>query len=793
MSEKKRKPQKAVVGNPEKTIPKQQAIKSRLTERTKSLQEKRRAQTERLRELQAEHEKIKAQLDALNEEQRRLQETIMKNKDLPKKERDEIVSRIHEIQTPIRELGNELTGVVQRMKDTEALTDQQVKVYMDELLNVSTWLGPSGEITMGDEEEEEEEEEGETAITQEELSKLLRLNQQKEEKLRELTNVYLVSDRLKHFQPLSLKKDIETLYTICKETFDLLDNKYLLFTLDNKYRIYSNGELQTFETAPPGITGNELKIHVPPGEFVKDMLVIRRVGSNLHEIGRSSVSVDDTRISEVYNLMTAHWHTDMDILMEVRRAYVQEQIRQERSLTKMDQLHWELQTIARRQELVLGEQSEGFRGEMSNAMSMFQTYVSESNMALGRAMAQLVSSSENKIMSYVSRELQSMHEANLNQFRTAIAELLRARVRSERTSRMQLREDLKEAIQNLKNDFPRLPPPLQEKQLEEFAGALVLRERGELVKVANELIEKQDMAVQLAPISKEIAKIRDDYTAKLQDMENVFRDMATNVGTLVGKIEGVETSLVTQGKTLRDFIDMLTIDKTDTDALVKKLNTSTPHHLRLHEIRYSDTSLMTKLWLYFHFQVAGQQTMKAGQIEEIKKDIIDALKDKPDIADLVKEQTKLIQNLIDRAPIPVMAPTHDEPSSSSAIVDTKRTLTEEPVDVVEEMEMDTPRRPAAEEQPRLVVPAQPAQPIDVQYVAADYPDRKDTRVSELQRHRLNLPKFRVELFGDIREAVVDEGLYHPANRARKAFGIYNRALDLAQKTPFIAKYNFVRA
>jgi hypothetical protein len=66
-------------------------------------------------------------------------------------------------------------------------------------------------------------------------------------------------------------------------------------------------------------------------------------------------------------------------------------------------------------------------------------------------------------------------------------------------------------------------------------------------------------------------------------------------------------------------------------------------------------------------------------------------------------------------------------------------------------------------------------------------------ISEIQRHRLNLPKFRTELFGDIREAVVDEGLYRPANRARKAFGIYNRALDLAQKTPFIAKYNFVRA
>lgn len=71
--------------------------------------------------------------------------------------------------------------------------------------------------------------------------------------------------------------------------------------------------------------------------------------------------------------------------------------------------------------------------------------------------------------------------------------------------------------------------------------------------------------------------------------------------------------------------------------------------------------------------------------------------------------------------------------------------------------------------------------------------KNTTSISELQRHRLNIPKFRAELFGDIRNAVVDEGLYRPANRARKAFGIYNRALDLAQKTPFIAKYNFVRA
>lgn len=63
----------------------------------------------------------------------------------------------------------------------------------------------------------------------------------------------------------------------------------------------------------------------------------------------------------------------------------------------------------------------------------------------------------------------------------------------------------------------------------------------------------------------------------------------------------------------------------------------------------------------------------------------------------------------------------------------------------------------------------------------------------LQRHRLNIPKMRTEIFGDIRQGAVDEGVYRPSNQARKTLGIYNRALDLAELTPFVTKYNFVRA
>lgn len=64
---------------------------------------------------------------------------------------------------------------------------------------------------------------------------------------------------------------------------------------------------------------------------------------------------------------------------------------------------------------------------------------------------------------------------------------------------------------------------------------------------------------------------------------------------------------------------------------------------------------------------------------------------------------------------------------------------------------------------------------------------------ELQRHRLQYPLIRQAVYGDIRTDLVSKGSYTPANHIRKSFGIYNRALDLAENTPFIVKFNFVRS
>jgi hypothetical protein len=783
MNENQRKPQKAAVGKSEKHTRKKGFDEVKVINRTAKLIDERSKQTEQLKKLQAEYREASERLSALNAIQASLQEKVKKASE---EERKIIVQQINELQPEIRELGKLMPKLVEEMKDTNALTEQQERVYLNDLLQVSTWMGSPGELTMGEEEEEQ------AILTKDELRQLLHLNQSKNDKIRQLSNVILINDKLMAFAPQSLKKDIQALYDICRETFNAYDNQLLLFTTDGKYRLFSRGVLHTSETTPDGITGNEARVAITPHLFTQNMNTLRSVGQELDTMNTVAVQWDDELLAGIYEHMTAHFHNNMDALLELRRIDLQEQIRQEFALTKLDQLYWEVQTITRQQEMVLGQQAQGYREDMSNAVSMMQTYVSDFGVTMGRAVAQLVSSSENRIMAYVSRELSSMHAKNLNLFRSTVEQIFRLRDNTDKKERLQLREDLTAAILKLKEDFPQLPPPLQKEQIEEWAGALILREKGELVKVVNELEAKQEMAVQLAPMSEELAKIRDAHTAKLQDMENVFRGMATNIGTLVGKIEGVESSLVVQGNTLRDFIDMLTIDKTDTAALVDKLNTSTPHHLRLHEIRHSDTSLMTKLWLYFHFQIAGQQTIKTGQIEELKKDFIDALKDKPDIAGLLKEQTKLIQDLVSRPPVTVMAPTRDQPSTSSATETVYRASETTKYEEPEEMHMDTPRQ--AEPPPR-VVPTQPAQPmqLDEATVLAEYTDQKDTRVSELQRHRLNVPKFRAEVFGDIRNAVIDEGLYRPANRARQAFGIYNRALDLAEKTPFVAKYNFVRA
>ncbi|WP_269689213.1 hypothetical protein, partial [Klebsiella pneumoniae] len=64
---------------------------------------------------------------------------------------------------------------------------------------------------------------------------------------------------------------------------------------------------------------------------------------------------------------------------------------------------------------------------------------------------------------------------------------------------------------------------------------------------------------------------------------------------------------------------------------------------------------------------------------------------------------------------------------------------------------------------------------------------------ELQRHRLQYTLIRQAVYGDIRTDLVSKGSYTPANHIRKSFCIYNRALDLAENTPFIVKFNFVRS
>lgn len=76
------------------------------------------------------------------------------------------------------------------------------------------------------------------------------------------------------------------------------------------------------------------------------------------------------------------------------------------------------------------------------------------------------------------------------------------------------------------------------------------------------------------------------------------------------------------------------------------------------------------------------------------------------------------------------------------------------------------------------------------------PQQKDSdnkNNKKLQRHRLQLPTVRQTVFSDIRETMVEKGAYLPVNQIRKSFGIYNRALDLAERTPFIVKFNFTRS
>jgi hypothetical protein len=783
MNENQRKPQKAAaVGKSEKHTRKKGFDEVKVLHRTTKLTDERNKQTERLKKLQAEYREASERLSALNATQASLHEIVKKASE---EERKLIIQQINELQPEIRELGKLMPRLVEEMKETNALTEQQERVYLNDLLQVSTWMGPPGELTMGEEEEE-------AILTKEELKQLLHLNQAKDDKIRILTNVILINDKLMAFAPQSLKKDIQALYDICRETFNAYDNQPLLFTTDGKYRLFSHGVLHTAETTPDGITGHEAKVAITPHLFTQNMNTLRSVGQELETMNKVAVQWDDELLAGVYEHMTAHWHNNMDALLELRRIDLQEQIRQEFALTKLDQLHWEVQTITRQQEMVMGQQAQGYREDMSNAVSMMQTYVGDFGVTMGRAVAQLVSSSENRIMAYVSRELSSMHAKNLNQFRSTVQEIFRLRDNADKKERLQLREDLIAAILKIKDDFPQLPPPLQKEQIEEWAGALILREKGELVKVVNELEAKQEMAVQLAPMSEELAKIRDAHTARLHSLEEVFRGMATNIGTLVGKMEGVETSLATQGKTIGELATEMTTDYEKLRSVSEEINKQTDAEKRLAIIRARKLTLTERLYLYSKYQMYVSMHVHEDDIKKLQTNITKALSGKPDVAELLKEQTKLIQDLVGRPPVTVMAPTRDQPSTSSATETVYRPSETTKYEEPEEMHMDTPR-PA--EPPPRVVPTQPAQPmqLDEAAVLAEYTDQKDTRVSELQRHRLNVPKFRAEVFGDIRNAVIDEGLYRPANRARQAFGIYNRALDLAEKTPFVAKYNFVRA